>query len=371
MPAAEARPQPQPQPDSAAAPPGVVPESEPDLADRVQWTCRGACALRAIELLRRAPAPIVSDPLALAMAGRAALARFGALYDAWERDYGPGGHSYFAGRARVVDAMVSEAAAELARASEAAVQVVSIGAGMDTRPWRLSLPPGTAWFDVDQAPVLALKAKLLRGARAQLPAGSATGGGESSRSGDGGGGDDGGGSGSGGGGGSDGGGGYTGPFPLKCASYRQVVADLEEAGLAGSLAAAGFDASAPTVWVAEGVCYYLSLAANAALLRDAAACSPRGSRLIATHVPRCNLEANQTTKIDSPIARLFTVCVEDVLSAGLPEAAGWRGVARSEDFGDMVAARCGGARAYYPYGLEYSGGRKLPAIECVVTAERA
>jgi hypothetical protein len=55
------------------------------------------------------------------------------------------------------------------------------------------------------------------------------------------------------------------------------------------------------------VCYYLSLAANAALLRTAAECSPSGSRFIATHVPRCNLEANQTTEIDSPIARAWAL----------------------------------------------------------------
>jgi hypothetical protein len=46
-------------------------------------------------------------------------------------------------------------------------------------------------------------------------------------------------------------------------------------------------------------------------------------------------------------------------------------VQRSEDVAALVAARCGGAAVYYPYSLAYSSGRKLPAIECVVTAERA
>jgi hypothetical protein len=258
-------------PPGAAPGPGRAPE-EPELRDPVQWTCRGSCALRAVELLRRPAAPIVSDELALAMAGSAALERFGGYYDSWEREHGPGGHSYFAGRARVLDEMVAEAAAALARAREGGgVQVVSIGgaagrwgeglwagplslnkgrqerfegrsatqsphasilngarlpkppgAGMDTRPWRLRLPPGAAWFDVDQAPVLALKATLLRGARAQLPPNCCAGGpdldGSSSGSGSG----EGGGGSEGGGEGRGEGGGYVGPFPLLCKTYRQV-----------------------------------------------------------------------------------------------------------------------------------------------------
>lgn len=45
-------------------------------------------------------------------------------------------------------------------------QVVSCGAGMDARPWRLPLPPGTAWFDVDDGRVLAAKRRLLAAAGA-------------------------------------------------------------------------------------------------------------------------------------------------------------------------------------------------------------
>ncbi len=30
----------------------------------------------------------------------------------------------------------------------AAVQVVELGAGLDSRAWRLPLPPATAWFEV-------------------------------------------------------------------------------------------------------------------------------------------------------------------------------------------------------------------------------
>lgn len=39
--------------------------------------------------------------------------------------------------------------------------VVSVGAGLDTRPWRLALPPDLRWLEVDLPPVLNYKAALL------------------------------------------------------------------------------------------------------------------------------------------------------------------------------------------------------------------
>lgn len=40
-------------------------------------------------------------------------------------------------------------------------QVVVLGAGLDTRAWRLGWPPGTVLFELDQAAVLARKAEVL------------------------------------------------------------------------------------------------------------------------------------------------------------------------------------------------------------------
>lgn len=94
--------------------------------DPVQRTCSGACALRALELLRRPQDAIVRDPLALRMAGASMLQLFGERWDAWEAAEGPGKHSYFAGRARVLDDMVEAAVRKLA-SSSSAVQVVSLG----------------------------------------------------------------------------------------------------------------------------------------------------------------------------------------------------------------------------------------------------
>jgi O-methyltransferase involved in polyketide biosynthesis len=88
------------------------------------------------------------------------------------------------------------------------------------------------------------------------------------------------------------------------------------------LEAAGFDPRVPTVWVAEGLCYYLSLAANAALLTSAGAASALGSTWVATHIPRCNLDANRAAPASSALAGLFRVCGEDVGGGGEYAAAG-------------------------------------------------
>jgi methyltransferase (TIGR00027 family) len=49
---------------------------------------------------------------------------------------------------------------------EAAIDtVVNLGAGLDTRPYRLPLPPSLCWIEVDDAGVLAYKASRLEGCR--------------------------------------------------------------------------------------------------------------------------------------------------------------------------------------------------------------
>jgi len=46
------------------------------------------------------------------------------------------------------------------------LQVVMLGAGMDTRPWRLPLDPQLKWFELDRQDVLAAKQAALRSAGA-------------------------------------------------------------------------------------------------------------------------------------------------------------------------------------------------------------
>lgn len=47
------------------------------------------------------------------------------------------------------------------------LQVVLLGAGMDTRAWRINLPPGTSWYELDQADLLAAKVAALDALGAQ------------------------------------------------------------------------------------------------------------------------------------------------------------------------------------------------------------
>jgi len=48
---------------------------------------------------------------------------------------------------------------------EAIETVVNLGAGLDTRPWRLNLPAGLRWIEVDFEDMLAYKAEQLRNER--------------------------------------------------------------------------------------------------------------------------------------------------------------------------------------------------------------
>lgn len=54
---------------------------------------------------------------------------------------------------------------------------------------------------------------------------------------------------------------------LRAASYAAVVADLNQADWPTKLQAAGWDPSIPTVWVAEGLTYYLEEASLKALIQ--------------------------------------------------------------------------------------------------------
>lgn len=153
-------------------------------------------------------------------------------------------------RTRFIDDEIVELANELAQGVPArrlclsppaacpgsGVQVVLLGAGMDTRPWRLTgLPPGVSWFEVDMPDVTRAKASRLYLAGAQLDDGPPvlpplpgvpnTG--------------------------------QPVAFPLMVDRWRAVAADLRGAQWVQGLARRGFDGAQPTVWVVEGVLYYL------------------------------------------------------------------------------------------------------------------
>ncbi|MFJ9346593.1 SAM-dependent methyltransferase [Streptomyces sp. NPDC101237] len=120
----------------------------------------------------------------------------------------------------------------LERASAAGVrQVVLLGAGMDSRAFRMDWPEGTRLFEVDTDAPLDFKAAVLRRERA-VP---------------------------------------------RCERIT-VAVDLRD-DWPGALAAAGHDAAEPTVWIAEGLLIYLPEDAVESLLSRVGARSAPGSRM--------------------------------------------------------------------------------------------
>jgi methyltransferase (TIGR00027 family) len=132
---------------------------------------------------------------------------------------------YFGLRTRVLDDFL------LSQVRAGARQVVLLGAGLDTRAYRLDWPPGCTVFEIDQEDVLAFKDHVLDGLRAAPKAERIT-----------------------------------------------IGADLR-LGWAKALTGAGFDPAAPTAWLAEGLLLYLPRAAERALIEAVDGLSAAGSAL--------------------------------------------------------------------------------------------
>jgi methyltransferase (TIGR00027 family) len=132
---------------------------------------------------------------------------------------------YFGLRTRVLDDF-------LLRQVRAGVrQVVLLGAGLDTRAYRLGWPPGCTIFELDQKDVLAFKDRVLDELRATPKARRVT-----------------------------------------------IGADLRFEW-AKALTSTGFDPDAPTAWLAEGLLLYLPYAAERALIEAVDDLSAVGSAL--------------------------------------------------------------------------------------------
>ncbi len=128
-------------------------------------------------------------------------------------------------RTKFLDDLLWEASASGVR------QVVLLGAGMDSRAFRMDWPDGTRLFEVDTAAPLDFKASVLREEHAVA----------------------------------------------RCERIT-VPVDLRE-DWPGALAAAGHDPAVPTVWIAEGLLIYLPEDAVELLLTRIGAQSAAGSRL--------------------------------------------------------------------------------------------
>ncbi|MET9556675.1 class I SAM-dependent methyltransferase [Streptomyces sp. NPDC006645] len=133
---------------------------------------------------------------------------------------------YFGLRTRVLDDFLLRSVLE-----SGARQVVLLGAGLDARAFRLDWPPGCVVFEIDREGVLAFKHEVL-GKLSAAPTAARV------------------------------------PIPL----------DLR-ADWAGALTDAGFDTAAPSVWLAEGLLFYLPFTAERYLIDMVDRMSAAGSAL--------------------------------------------------------------------------------------------
>jgi methyltransferase (TIGR00027 family) len=160
----------------------------------LEATARWTAAVRALETER--PDRLVDDPWAAALAGTQG--------QAWLDARSPESVLPIVLRTRFFDDwLVSIVASEDLR------QVVLLGAGLDTRAFRLPWPEGCVVFELDRAPVLAQKTEVLERAEA-VP---------------------------------------------RC-ERKTVVADLRDEWTV-ALAQAGFDRGRPAAWLLEGLLFYL------------------------------------------------------------------------------------------------------------------
>lgn len=196
------------------------------------------------------------DRLAGAFCGRAArtlvaLAPVRRAARAWIRRGFPGAIEYQTARTRHLDRLLQE------QLVEGATQLVLLGAGYDTRPYRFGERlAGVRVFEVDHPATLARRVELA--ARA---------------------------------------------FPSARPSTR-VAIDFDREQLAGALAGAGHDRTRRTLFLWEGVTMFITAAAVDRVLTSVASCVP-GSTIAFDYVDRSALERPQDHYGGAEAARHF------------------------------------------------------------------
>lgn len=180
------------------------------------YTALWTAAARARESAR--PDALFSDPLAELLAGDRGREQLVA------REQGTGSNPYLPLRTRFFDDTIL-------RLTGQCPQLVLLGAGMDTRAFRLQLRDDNQVFELDQAEVIDYKQSIL-GA-------------------------------------------------LEPLFQRRTIAGDVRMDWAPGLVNAGFDVSIPTLWVTEGLLFYLATSEVDALLREAAEFSAPGSFFVA------------------------------------------------------------------------------------------
>ncbi|MER5640238.1 SAM-dependent methyltransferase [Kitasatospora sp. NPDC002227] len=215
--------------------------------EAVSRTAQWTAAARALESERESP--LFVDPYARTVAA-------GIGFELLERYAGAGTVEFLAVRTTYLDRAIAEAVT-----GQGLRQVVFVAAGMDTRPFRLTWPEGVSVFELDRPALLAAKAELLEGA--ELPAG---------------------------------------------VTRTPVAVDLAGEWI-GSLVEAGWQAEVPTLWVVEGLFFFLPEDAVRRLLATVCERTARGSVLLGDVASRASLQ--------NPLARPFLNALKEDDSAWL------------------------------------------------------
>jgi methyltransferase (TIGR00027 family) len=164
------------------------------------------------------------DPLAAALAGPEGFAWLERMESAARSD-GPGLYPVI--RTRFFDDFLMDSCSRLGMR-----QVVLAAAGLDTRAFRLNWPPGTHLFEMDLPEVLDAKEEVIEAAGAEA----------------------------------------------SCERHT-VRVDLREATWPEALLASGYRPERPSVWIIEGLLYYLIRAAVHGLLETVGSLTVAGSLL--------------------------------------------------------------------------------------------
>jgi methyltransferase (TIGR00027 family) len=209
-------------------------------AGHASHTAEQNALLRALESSRPEGRRLFEDPLAadfltwpLSLVGRLALVPGFRRFVPWTIDRRwPGVRSSVVARTRLIDDVIT------ASFREHVEQVVILGAGFDSRAYRLPVLRGITVFEVDHPDTQAAKRSVLERVLRAPPA-----------------------------------------------HVRFVPCDFDERGLESAFAGTGYSESARTFLLWEGVTNYLTEAAVDATLRWCARASP-GSQLLFTYVHR-------------------------------------------------------------------------------------
>ncbi|GAX82240.1 hypothetical protein CEUSTIGMA_g9668.t1 [Chlamydomonas eustigma] len=317
-------------------------------------------------------APLLEDPASQVLCGKQGLAQ-GLLYTTlMQEQEGWGKRTQAVARSRIFDDEVQYMLASMAKDWPEAerLQVVTLGCGMDTRPWRLRRgassrghsPFKLIWYEVDKASIIELKAKRLQeaGICDGLLAGRVVTLQEKTK---------------------------VNPVPTQRSTHRthpaseqllrrppSLVVDeyysldcdlRHEGALRVCLQDAGFSSSHPTLWILEGdFLPKLDTASASALLKQCSGCSPMGSCLLATTVSSgCKTLALQTG---------FQHSLEDWQIPGtLSSVSGWDHTAMLGEITQLTRTRY--KNECYPYFGRFSDSQelaKLTDVEYIVTTRR-